>query len=227
MTSISKISAALASAAALSLAATPAAAIELPSHDPAAAREAPAVWAAESVSAERSRWRHRHRHDRNDGIDAGDVIAGAVIIGGIAALAGAFDNDRDERRADYRYPEPSYQSDGLDRAVDMCVSEIEREVRVGSVAGVDRAFDGWRVRGSLYDGEGFTCRIGNDGRISGIDYGSGAYGSGGVSYGTQARGNQWSDEAYAAAWNRVDGGAAPLQPAYPGGPLPGETYEGY
>jgi len=34
--------------------------------------------------------------DHDDGIDAGDVIAGAVIIGGIAALAGAF--DRDDRR---------------------------------------------------------------------------------------------------------------------------------
>lgn len=219
MSRISKISAVLAGAAALTMAATPVAAVELPAGEPTAAKAAPAAWSAESVAAERHR-RHRHWRDRDDGIDAGDVIAGAVIIGGIAALAGAFDSDRDEPRVDYRDPGPSYQSDGLDRAVDMCVSEIEREVRVDSVAGVDRTFDGWRVRGSLYDGEGFTCHIGNDGRISDIDYGGG-----GVSYRTEARGNQWSDEAYAAAWNRVDGGPAPLQPAYPGGPLPGETYE--
>lgn len=220
MSRISKISAALASVAALTMAATPAAAIELPARGPAAADGAPAAWSAESVAAERHRYRHRHWRDRDDGIDAGDVIAGAVIIGGIAALAGAFDNDRDERRADYRDSRPSYQSDGLDRAVDMCVSEIERDVRVSSVEGVDRTFDGWRVRGSLYDGERFTCHIGTDGRISDIDYGEG-----GVSYRTDVRDNQWSDATYAAAWNRVDGGTAPLQPAYPGGPLPGETYE--
>ena len=35
--------------------------------------------------------------DRRDGggIGAGEIIAGAVVIGGIAALAGAFDGDRD------------------------------------------------------------------------------------------------------------------------------------
>ena len=37
---------------------------------------------------------HRFR-DRDRGISAGEVIAGAVVIGGIAALAGAFDGDRD------------------------------------------------------------------------------------------------------------------------------------
>lgn len=221
MERFSRLSAALVSAAALSLAATPAAAVELSTASPTASRAAPAAWSDAGVTAERSRWRHRRHH--NDGIDAGDVIAGAVIIGGIAALAGAFDNDRDEPRVDYRYPHPAYQSGGLDRAVDMCVAEIERDVRVGSVDAVDRDAGGWRVSGSLYDGDGFTCRIGNDGRISDIDYGSG-----GVSYSTEVGGNQWSDEAYAAAWDRVDGPApAPMQPAYPGGPLPGEDYEGY
>lgn len=233
MTRISKISSALASAAALSLAGTPAAAIELPARErPAAAQETPAAWSAESVAAERSRWRHRdrHRRDRDNGIDAGDVLAGVLILGGIAAVASAVsDSDRDRPAPDYRYPadgsgSPGYQSDGLDRAADMCVAEIERDARVASVDGVERTADGWRVSGSLYDGEGFTCRIGNDGRISDIDFGGG-----GVSYRSAARGNQWSDEAYAAAWSRVDGGAdggaAPLQPAYPGGPLPGETYD--
>lgn len=218
MTRFSTLSAVLASAAALSLVATPAAALELTAPPRATAQHAPAEWSDAEVTAERSRWRHRHRHD--DGIDVGDVIAGAVIIGGIAALAGAFDDDRDEPRVDYRTPQPSYQSSGPDRAVDMCVAEIERDVRVSSVDAVDRDASGWRVSGSLYDGEGFTCRIGNDGRISDIDYGSG-----GVSYSTEARGDQWSDEAYADAWSRVDGAdPTPVQPAYPGGPLPGEDY---
>ena len=41
--------------------------------------------------------------DRHDGIDVGDVIAGAVVIGGIAAVAGAIGNDRD-RGYSYGYP---------------------------------------------------------------------------------------------------------------------------
>lgn len=237
----SKISVALAGAAMSIMAATPAAAIELPARGPAAAHAVPAAWSDASVAAERSRWRHR-RH-RDNGIDLGDVIAGAVVIGGIAAVASAIDNDRDDPPADYRYPEPvAYQGGGLDRAADMCVAEIERDVRVGSVDTVDRDANGWRVAGSLYDGGGFTCRIGNDGRIVDIDYGPGGAPNGGVTYSTQARGNQWSDDAYAAAWSRVDNGSdwdrlsadsaptwnetgdAPLQPAYPGGPLPGEDY---
>lgn len=40
--------------------------------------------------------------DRNDGgIGAGEIIAGAVVIGGIAALAGAFDGNRHDRRYAY------------------------------------------------------------------------------------------------------------------------------
>ena len=43
----------------------------------------------------------RDRH--GDGIDVGDVIAGAVILGGIAAVAGSIGNDRD-RGYSYGYP---------------------------------------------------------------------------------------------------------------------------
>ena len=43
------------------------------------------------------------RHRDNDGISAGEVIAGALVIGGIAAMAAAADNDRDDRYRDGRY----------------------------------------------------------------------------------------------------------------------------
>ena len=43
------------------------------------------------------------RHRDNDGISAGEVIAGALVIGGIAAVAAAADNDRDDRYRDGRY----------------------------------------------------------------------------------------------------------------------------
>jgi hypothetical protein len=45
----------------------------------------------------------RYRHNDRGGIDAGDVLTGALIIGGIAAVAAAADNDRGGHRdRDYR-----------------------------------------------------------------------------------------------------------------------------
>ncbi|HSG33252.1 MAG TPA: hypothetical protein VLA37_01870 [Sphingomonadaceae bacterium] len=167
----------------------------------------------------RDRWHHRDR-----GIDAGDVIAGVLIIGGIAAIASAASNsDRDRRDRDYdyerdyrdrdydyrndgydyrresqgRYPATSgYRSGGIDNAVDMCVGEVERgEERVASVDNASRTGDGWRISGRLGAGGGFSCWIDNDGRIRNIELGGGYYDS---SYnGSDDR--QWSDDAYAEA----------------------------
>ena len=127
-----------------------------------------------------------HRDDR-DGISAGEIIAGAVVIGGIAALAGAFDGDRD--RYDYRDSRWD-RGDRWDRggygigpraAVDRCVRAAENQARrfggyryadVIDVRDIDRTRDGFRVRGRIDVGGGwdrrgsdrgnFTCRI--DGR---------------------------------------------------------------
>jgi hypothetical protein len=44
----------------------------------------------------------------NDGIDAGEVIAGAVILGGIAAVIAASDNDRGRGYDDGRYNDSRY-----------------------------------------------------------------------------------------------------------------------
>jgi hypothetical protein len=59
--------------------------------------------------------RYRDR-DRGDNIDAGDVIAGALIIGGIAAVAGAIDNDRggynDRNYRDRDYRDDDYRDGG-------------------------------------------------------------------------------------------------------------------
>lgn len=185
-------------------------------------------------------YRHRHR------VDAGDVLAGVLIIGGIAAIASAANDRKRDRYRDYDYRRPrdydrdydrrdrrrSTGSSGLDSAVDQCVSRIERDVRVETVDGVDRNSDGWNVRGTLYNGEGFTCRIDNGGRISDIDYGGysgSAYEAGET---TRARGDdvQWSDASYIAARERMGqqepaAQADEAQPAYPGGPLPGEQTE--
>ncbi|HYD25894.1 MAG TPA: hypothetical protein VEB68_13975 [Croceibacterium sp.] len=194
----STLARATAVAAAFSLLATPVAAAELPR--PAQAK------AYDSTGENVQRHRNRRWRDRND-IDAGDVIAGVLVLGTIAAIAGAAKKDRQERYPE-RYPLPDdgagYQtpgqydrnrSQGMDRAVDMCVDEIERGAdRVASVDGATRDRDGWRVSGELDTGAAYSCRIGNDGRISDIDV-SGAYDAG---YSEPSDG-QWNDDDYARA----------------------------
>ena len=128
----------------------------------------------------------RDRDDR--GIGAGEIIAGAVVIGGIAALAGAFDNDRNDRRYDYR--DRNFRGDRFDRggfgnprrAVEMCVRAAENQARrfggyryadVIDVRDVDRTRYGFRVKGRMDVGGGwntrndrgnFTCHLDGRGR---------------------------------------------------------------
>ncbi|MFM7348223.1 MAG: hypothetical protein ACKO01_01900 [Erythrobacter sp.] len=121
------------------------------------------------------------RYDRYDrgGISAGEIIAGAVVIGGIAALAGAFDNDRhrdwrfDNRYYDYRGDRFGYGFSPR-AAVDRCVRLAENQARRGGyryadvidVTDIDRTREGYRVRGRI-DVAGGWDRRGNDrGRFS-------------------------------------------------------------
>ena len=236
----------LGTAAVLAMAATPAAAAELPVSAARGQQPTISVFKSDDINADSWR-RYRHR----DRVDAGDVLAGVLIIGGIAAIAGAASNSarnrdyRDDRyRNDYRYRSrddtsryPSqYQRNsrsnagsGIDSAVNMCVGAIERDVRVASVDGVDRNASGWLVTGSIYNGDGFSCRIDGSGRVEGIDYGRGAA----TPYTGAAEDRQWDDERYRAAWANVgnSGYTPPVSsptdalPAYPGGPLPGEAID--
>jgi hypothetical protein len=103
------------------------------------------------------------RFDR-DGISTGEVIAGALIIGGIAAIAVAASNDRDSRyddRYDRRgeYSRGSYDySDrrfGSRSAVDQCVRAAQRKAsrfgraRVTDVTRIERVRGGYEVRGRI------------------------------------------------------------------------------
>nr|WP_258319720.1 hypothetical protein [Qipengyuania flava] len=228
---MSKLTAAPALLAALSMTAMPAQAAELPAPVIAAPQQVAPAWAPGDDNADRYR---RYRYRRHRGIDAGDVLTGVLILGGIAAIASAAkgSGDRDVRR-DRRYREP-YRGDyryndgrGIDRAVSMCVREIERNVRVETVDNVNRSAVGWNVTGSLYNGQGFSCSIGEDGRIEAIDYGNGVTGYSDVPTDYQAGADrQHSDDVYTAARLRTDTAQADYaggpQPAYPGGPLPGE-----
>lgn len=238
----SRLPIALVSLAVTAMTAAPLAAAELPV--PVAV--GPAGY--ERVSEDAYGYR-RHRYNRNR-VDAGDVIAGVAIIGVLAAIAGAASNSSNNRRArqeTYREPyrEPSRQTrgwnaNGIETAVDMCVNQLERgNDRVESVDEAARESSGWNVSGTLNNGESFSCRIDNEGRIRALDIGVG-FGGRDLSYG-DAGGAQLSDETYARARARtgttasprygVDGDIGPAagqddpRPAYPGGPLPGE--EGY
>ncbi len=103
----------------------------------------------------------------NDGIGAGEIIAGALIIGGIAAVAAAASNDRNDYDrygydGDYNrrgYDDRYYGRNGDPRsAVDACVRAAERTASRYSYGGradvtdirkVDRKRDGYTVRGRI------------------------------------------------------------------------------
>ncbi|MGB3753055.1 MAG: hypothetical protein WA954_04060 [Parerythrobacter sp.] len=103
--------------------------------------------------------------DRDRGPDTGEIIAGALILGGIAAVAASAGNDRDRYRDgrydnrrydDRRYNDNRYQRRSQ-RAVNQCIRAVERDARrsgyrfanVTQIRDVDRERGGWEVRGRL------------------------------------------------------------------------------
>ena len=214
-----RFASAAALAATASMVAAPLAAAELPRLPGHAAVTTAGAFEADDVNgANHRRWRHRDR------VDAGDVVAGVAVVGVLAALASAVSKQSKRDRArtegypypdrpyDYRAPTDSRYGDGagIDRAVDMCAREVERNGAIDTVDTVERTGTGWRVAGRMRGGSPFNCSIGSDGRIEGVD--SGRIGA--------VEDRQWGDERYAAARQAQDGAAVP---AYPGGPLPGEA----
>lgn len=141
--------------------------------------------AVTSASPAMANDRHRDR-----GVDAGDIIAGAVILGGIAAIATAGKRDRysDSYRYDDRrgYGGDRYQRGGNGRnAVERCVQSAERDARrsgyrfadVTEIRDVERTRGGWRVQGRIavdgqrgYANNRYNYRRNDDRRY---DYGHG------------------------------------------------------
>jgi|GEM_PF-3978628 hypothetical protein len=192
-----KLAAATAVAAAFSMLATPAAAVELPR---VAGQQSVK---ADQLDVENRRHRGWGRHRHRDTVDAGDVLAGVLILGGIAAIASAASKERNRP-----YPEPApypddagyqqpyssdYRSGGMARAVDSCVAEIEQGGdRVGSVDAVAREADGWRVSGVLDGGMSYWCRVDGSGYVSGV-------GGSGTAHAEPAEDRQYDDDYYARA----------------------------
>lgn len=146
-------------------------------------------------------WNGRGWHRDRGGIDGGDVLAGLLIIGGIAAIASAANNasrnrERDAREDDgYRYRPDARGEDradgwrsegrvqdwqgsglgqsgargdatrGLDRAVDDCVTEASRKGEVEEVFDAARNGSGYRVSGSLRNGDTFSCDVNGEGGV--------------------------------------------------------------
>lgn len=109
------------------------------------------------------------RHHDHDGISAGDVIAGALVIGGIAAIASAASNHHHDRYG-YDYPDGRYGRRGYNdgygygyrsnprQAVAMCVNTAARQAdrrsyggraRVTDIRHINRHRDGFTVRGRI------------------------------------------------------------------------------
>ncbi len=148
------------------------------------------LWDKDEETAQRDRYRryrdYRHYRDRTD---VGDVIAGVLILGGIAAVIDAASNserrdrgDRYERNSPPRYPEQRYNdSDEINAAADRCAYAAEQraggDARVETISSVVRDGNGWRVEGMVANyggGENFQCGVTN-GRVdyiqlSGPDY---------------------------------------------------------
>lgn len=100
--------------------------------------------------------------DRDRGIDAGDIIAGALILGGIAAVASSSRNNngyyRDRNyRSNNGYRNNGYRQGGSRAAVERCVRKAERRAKragfrfadVTQIRDVDRTRYGFRVKGRL------------------------------------------------------------------------------
>lgn len=125
-----------------------------------------------------AQWRG-DRYDRHRGIDAGDVIAGALIIGGIAAIASAANRDRDRYRYDDRYRgryDRGYRDDPRS-AIEQCVYSAERaasrhswggRAEVTDIRDVNARRDGYRVKGRIA-----VNRMGREWRRGDARYGRG------------------------------------------------------
>lgn len=153
--------------------------------------------ATPALARDRSWGRH---HDR---VDAGDVLTGILIIGGIAAIASAAgDNGKRERERREREQREQDQRDwrsgdagqhsrgyaggddrpewregtGINSAIQRCTSELERsDARIADVEAVNKQGDGWRVEGRMAGGQTFTCAVDRDGRIRSATVGGAAY----------------------------------------------------
>jgi len=121
-----------------------------------------------TAASAQSRYDYR---DRDRGISAGDIIAGAVVLGGIAAVAGALGggNNRYDNRY-YRDGRYGYYNGDPRQAVEQCVNAARQDARsrgfrfaeVTQVRDVNDTNYGWKIRGNLVvEGDRYGNGYGN------------------------------------------------------------------
>lgn len=128
-------------------------------------------------------WGKRYHHRHHDRIDTGDVLAGILILGGIAAVASAAsksardgrerDDPQPDRRDAPRYGEPRERAEtgpgSIGMAVDACAAEVERADRaIEAITSVERDAEGWRVEGRVGNNRPFACSVADSGRIRSV-----------------------------------------------------------
>ncbi|MFN3475702.1 MAG: hypothetical protein ACK4ZW_16805 [Blastomonas sp.] len=137
----------------------------------------------------RGGWRNRGWRGRNRGIDGGDILAGALILGGIAAVASAASNSSRNRNG----PNDRHSyNDDVRSASNQCGAAAAAQsgfgARIERIDNVVREGNGWRVEGlvgSRNSGvDSFTCGI-SFGRIDYVRFNraNGAWGANGQDYG--------------------------------------------
>lgn len=134
--------------------------------------------------------RYNDRYDDDDGISAGEIIAGAVILGGIAAIASSAGRDRYDRydRYDDRYRDrynyrDNYRRGSARQSVDRCIRAAEQDAgrytygraNVMEIRDVDRKRNGYRVKGTIAVGDGYSSRRGNRYRNNRRGYDTGRF----------------------------------------------------
>lgn len=126
---------------------------------------AAAVALVSSAAPAEAQYRYRDR----DGISAGEVIAGAVILGGLAAVLSAGKNARYQDGYDpgdynnrYSY---NINSGSSRAAINQCINQLENQTggydrsNVTQIRSIERTRNGYRVMGTL---EGQNSSGGND-----------------------------------------------------------------
>lgn len=140
----------------------------------------------------------QNRDRDRDGIGVGEIIAGALIIGGIAAVASSIGKDRnrtyggpyygDDHRYNNRYDDRNgydYNRSGNSRqAVQQCVNAAQQtanryggRARVTDIRDINRNRDGYRVKGTIVVNERNNRGWNRDYnyRSNGRDYDSGRF----------------------------------------------------
>lgn len=174
--------------------------------------------ADESASQWRGGWGDRRWRGRNRGVDAGDILAGVLILGGIAAVASAATNSA--RRGDDRSFNDDVRS-ASDRCGAAAVAQSGLGSRIERIDNVVRDGQGWRVEGlvgSRRNGvDSFTCGI-SFGRIDYVRFNR-ANGAWGANDGAFDNGVAVADPPFSVdpndddyAWRNNDADAEPFPP---------------